>query len=97
MYSKTWQVIKDDSRRTFEVCGQADNTNAFTNEVYGMQRAGMNVSCTTPPVSNRESSKDLVKITGYLKEEGLYKRLQSEYKQIIMKNYDDFDEQITEN
>lgn len=90
MYSRTWQVIKDDSKRTFEVCGQSDNTNAFTNEVYGMQRVGMNVSCTTPPVSNRESSKDLVKITGYTKEEGLYNRLQLQYKQIIMKSYEDF-------
>jgi len=83
-------VIKDDSKRTFEVCGQADNTNAFTNEVYGMQRAGMNVSCITPPVSNRESSKDLVKVSGYAKEDGLYNRLQLQYKQIIMKSYEDF-------
>ena len=90
MYTRTWQVIKDDSKRTFEVCGQADNTNAFTNEVYGMQRAGMNVSCITPPVSNRESSKDLVKVSGYAKEDGLYNRLQLQYKQIIMKSYEDF-------
>ena len=90
MYSRTWQVIKDDSKRTFEVCGQTDNANAFTNEVYGMQRAGMNVSCTTPPVSNRESSKDLVKVTGYVKEDGLYNKLKLQYKQIIMKSYEDF-------
>ena len=90
MYTRTWQVIKDDSKRTFEVCGQSANTNAFTNEVYGMQRAGMNVSCITPPVSNRESSKDLVKVTGYTKEDGLYSRLQLQYKQIIMKSYEDF-------
>jgi len=89
MYTRNWQVIKDDSKRTFEVCGQSDNTNAFTNEVYAMQRVGMNVSYTTPPVSNRESSKELVKITGYAKEEGLYNRLQSQYKQIVMKYYED--------
>jgi hypothetical protein len=90
MYSRTWQVIKDDSTRTFEVCGQSNNSNAFTNEVYAMQRAGMNVSCTTPPVSNRESSKDLVKMVGYAKENGLYERLRSTYQQIVMKSYEDF-------
>jgi hypothetical protein len=90
MYTRSWQVIKDDTKRTFEVCGQSDNTNAFTNEVYAMQREGMNVSGVTPPVSNKESSKDLVKMTGYTKEEGLYERLKNQFKEIIMKSYDDF-------
>jgi hypothetical protein len=90
MYSRSWQVIKDDAKRTFEVCGQTTNTNAFTNEAYAMQRAGMNVSCATPPVTNKESSKDLVRINGYTKEEGLYNRLQLQYKQIVMKSYEDF-------
>ncbi|MEJ0029890.1 MAG: hypothetical protein WDO15_05760 [Bacteroidota bacterium] len=90
MYTKTWQVIKDDTKRTFEVCGQSGNTNAFTNEVYGMQRAGMTVSCITPPVSNKESSKDLVKVPDYKKEDGLYSRLQLQYKEIVMKSYEDF-------
>lgn len=91
MYTKTWQVIKDDTKRTFEVCGQSGNTNAFTNEVYAMQRVGMNVSGVTPPISNKESSRDLVKIQGYAKEEGLYARLQLQYKQIVMSSYDDFE------
>jgi hypothetical protein len=90
MYTKTWQIIKDDSKRTFEVCGQTTNANAFTNEVYGMQRAGMNVSCTTPPITNKASSKDLVKVTGYAKEDGLYNRLKSEYKAIVMKSDDHY-------
>jgi hypothetical protein len=90
MYTKTWLVIKDDSKRTFEVCGNITNTNAFTNEVYAMQRAGMNVSCMTPPVSNRESSRDLVKVINYEKEEGLYIRLQQQYKDIVMKSYEDY-------
>ncbi|HZY82023.1 MAG TPA: hypothetical protein VFE50_21010 [Cyclobacteriaceae bacterium] len=90
MYSKTWQVIKDDTKRTFEVCGSATNTNAFMNETYAMQRVGMNVSCVTPPVSNKESSKELVKINGYTKEDGLYNRLQLQYKQIVMKSYEDY-------
>lgn len=92
MYTKSWQVIKDDSKRTFEVCGQTGNTNAFTNEVYAMQRAGMNVSCVTPPVTNKESSRKLVKITGYAKEEGLYAKLQLQYKQLVMKSYGDYNE-----
>jgi len=90
MYSKNWQVIKDDSKRTFEVCGQATNTNAFTNEVYGMQRAGMNVSYVTPPVTNKTASKDVIKITGYTREDGLYNRLLNEYRAINMKSFDDF-------
>ena len=90
MYTRSWQVIKDDSKRTFEVCGQSDNTNAFTNEVYGMQRIGMNVSCTTPPVSNKESHKDLVRVPDYAREEGLYARLQKQYKDFVMKSYEDY-------
>ncbi len=91
MYTKTWQIIKDDSKRTFEVCGQSGNTNAFTNEVYAMQRVGMNVSGVTPPVSNKESHRDLVKFTGYSREDGLYTRLQAEYKKIVMSSYDHFE------
>jgi hypothetical protein len=90
MYSKNWQVIKDDSKRTFEVCGQATNTNSFTNEVYGMQRAGMNISCITPPVTNKTSNKELIKIIGYTKEEGLYDRLLNEYREIKMRSFDEF-------
>jgi hypothetical protein len=86
MYSKNWQVIKDDSKRTFEVCGQESNTNSFTNKTHAMQKAGMNVSCITPPVTNKASSKDMIKITGYTKEDGLYKRLLKEHLEITMKD-----------
>ena len=64
MYSTCWQIIKDDSKRTFEVCGKATNTNSFTNQVVSLQRAGMNVSFATPPVTNKNSSKSLVKVSG---------------------------------
>jgi hypothetical protein len=90
MYSKYWLIIKDDSRRTFEVCGQASNENSFTNKTYAMQRAGMNVSCTTPPVTNKTSSKDLINIIGYKKEEGLYDRLCEEHREITLRSSDDF-------
>jgi hypothetical protein len=92
MYSRSWQVIRDDAKRTFEVCGQSGNTNAFTNSVYAMQRAGMNVSCMTPPVTNKTSSKDLIKLTGYTKEDGLHDRLVKQYRDINMSAVEDFEE-----
>lgn len=90
MITKFWQIIKDDSKRTFEVCGQVANDNAFTNKTVAMQRAGMHVSCMTPPVTNKTSSKDLVKVTGYTKEDGLQERLLSEYRKLTM-SHDDWD------
>ncbi len=86
MYSKYWLIIKDDSKRTFEVCGQASNENSFTNKTYSMQRAGMNVSCITPPVTNKTASKNLINITGYKKEEGLYDRLCAEHMEIVRRD-----------
>jgi hypothetical protein len=91
MYSKCWQVIKDDSKRTFEVCGQAVNNNTFTNNIHGMQRAGMNVSYATPPVTNKNSNKDTIKITGYAKEDGLHERLLKEYSAITRGSMDDYE------
>jgi hypothetical protein len=92
MHTRFWQVIKDDSKRTFEVCGQEQNTNPFTNKTYAMQKAGMNVSCMTPPVTNKTSSKDLIKITNYSKEDGLYERLLTEYRKIIMGSAETWEE-----
>jgi hypothetical protein len=87
---KFWQIIKDDSSRTFEVCGQASNTNAFTNKTYAMQKAGMNVSCVIPPVGGKASSKELIRITGYTREEGLYNRLLEQYRKLTIDSYTDF-------
>jgi hypothetical protein len=89
MFSKFWQVIKDDSKRTFEVCGQCSSENSFTNKIYGMQKAGMNISGVTPPVTNKTSSKDLIKITGYTKEDGLYERLSNQFRKIMAPPLDD--------
>jgi len=91
MYSRSWQIIKDDSKKTFEVCGQTSNTNAFTNSVYAMQRVGMNVSCATPPVTNKSSSKDLIKLTAYTKEDGLHERLMKQFRDITMSGVEEFD------
>lgn len=90
MYSKYWLIIKDDSKRTFEVCGQATNENSFTNKTYAMQRVGMNVSCATPPVTNKTSSKNLIKIVGYTNEQGLHKRLSEQYMEITLRSNDDW-------
>jgi hypothetical protein len=78
-----WQIIRDDSKRTFEVISKTTNDNAFTNRTHAMQKAGMNVSCMTPPVTNKTSSKNTLKISGYTQEEGLYERLMKQYSEII--------------
>jgi hypothetical protein len=83
MHTKFWLIIKDDSKKTFEVTGQASNDNAFTNKVYGMQRSGMNISSVVLPVTNKTSSKDMVKFIGYTKEVGLYERIQKEHAKIV--------------
>ncbi|HZB14294.1 MAG TPA: hypothetical protein VE467_14740 [Chryseolinea sp.] len=89
LYSKYWQIIKDDSKKTFEVCGQATSENSFANKTYAMQKTGMNISCVMPPVTNKTSSKDLIKIIGYTKEIGLYNRLLKEYHDITMRFFDE--------
>lgn len=86
MHTKFWMIIKDDTKRTFEVCGHASNDNAFHNKTVAMQRVGMNVSCNTPPVTNKTSSKDLVQLTGYTKEDGLLDRLTKEFAAITLKS-----------
>jgi len=91
MYSTCWQIIKDDSKRTFEVCGKASNINSFTNQVVALQRAGMNVSCATPPVTNKTSSKELIKVTGYIQENGLRERLMQDYRRIMKRSIEDDD------
>ena len=82
MYTKSWQIIKDDTKKTYEIIGQTDNDNHFTNGTYAMQKAGMNVSCLTPPVTNQAANKEAIKITGYTKEEGLHRRLLKEFAEL---------------
>lgn len=91
MYSKYWQVVKDDTTRTFEVISQVTNDNAFTNKIHGMQKSGMNISCLTPPVTNKTSSKSMIKVTGYTHEDGLYERLLKQYMEIRMKDVEDYE------
>lgn len=93
MLPKCWLIIRDDAKRTFEICGQASNTNAFTNNIYGMQRAGMNVSFVTPPIINTNSNKGTVKVNGYTRETGLNERLMEEYRKITRAPFDSFDDE----
>jgi hypothetical protein len=91
MYAKCWQIIRDDSKRTFEICGQESNTNLFTNATHGMQRVGMNVSYMTPPVTNKNSTKESIKIIGYTKEPGLHDRLMKEYREKVTGSIDQYE------
>lgn len=91
MYSNCWQIIRDDSKKTFEICGQEANTNSFTNSIHGMQKAGMNVSCMTPPVTGKSSNKEVIRIIGYTKEDGLHERLMREYREITRRDFDQWE------
>ena len=90
-----WLVIKDDTKRTFEVIGQERNTNSFTNKTYAMQRAGMNVTGVVLPVTGKNFSKDVIGFIGYSKEEGLYQRLENQLRDVTLGAIDetDFDDQ----
>lgn len=92
MYSKSWLIIRDDAKKTFEVTGSDDNTNYFMNEVHGMQKAGMQVSCMTPPVTNKAASKEVIKISGYTREEGLYQRILKTYRDKTRAEYGGWEE-----
>jgi hypothetical protein len=83
MNIKNWMIIKDDTKRTFEVTGPTINDNFFTNKVYAMQKAGMNISSVSTPVTNKTSSKGIIKIAGYKQEDGLYDRLIAQYAEIL--------------
>lgn len=90
MITRFWLIIRDDARKTFEACGNEKNTNFFTNKVYAMQKDGLNVTCMTPPVTSKNSSKELIKIVGYTWEDGLYERLLKEHREITLRSFDDF-------
>ena len=91
MHTRYWKIIKDDSKRTFEVCGMDSNTDSFANKTIAMQRAGLNVSCVLPPVTNRTASKEVVTVFGYTRENGLYERLSTEFRAKIREGMDDVD------
>ena len=79
MYTRSWQIIRDDSKKTFEVIGQESNTDHFLNLVHGMQKMGMTVTAVIFPVTNQHASKEAIQFTGYRLDGGLYERLMKEY------------------
>ncbi len=83
MYTRSWQIIRDDSKKTFEVIGQETNTDHFLNQVHGMQKLGMAVTGVILPVTNQYASKGAIRFAGYVQEEGLYDRLMKSYRQRI--------------
>lgn len=83
MYSRSWQIIRDDTSKTFDVQGQESNTDHFLNLVHGMQRQGMTVSAVILPVTNRHASKESIEFTGYRRDDTLYQRLVKEYQMKI--------------
>ena len=90
MYTNSWEIIRDDAKRTFEILGQSANNNHFENTTHGMQKAGMAVSAVILPVSNKNSSKESIKISGYTREDGLYERLLKNYRKISMGGAEDW-------
>lgn len=80
MYSRSWQIIRDDAKKTFEVQGQEENTDHFMNLVHGMQKTRMTVTAVILPVTNQYASKEAISQSGYRREEGLYARLMKEYR-----------------
>lgn len=86
MYTRSWQIIRDDTKKTFEVQGQESNTDHFLNLVHGMQKLGMTVTAVVLPVTNRHASKDSIQFTGYRRDDGLYQRLMQEYQQKMRGN-----------
>ena len=91
MYTKSWQIIRDDAKKTFEVLSQEANTNHFMNLVHGMQKLGMTVTSVELPVTNQYSSKEAIKQTGYRVEQGLYARLMEEYQKRMRGDSFDYD------
>ena len=85
MYTKSWHVIKDEAKRTFEVVNEAGSDNAFTNKTHAMQKAGLNVTCLLLPVTNKHANKETIKFTGYRAEPGLYQRLLREHHELTLK------------
>lgn len=86
MYTRSWHVIKDETTKTYEVVAQASNDNSFSNKTYAMQKAGMNINAVILPVTNKNSNKDSIKLTGYVREEGLYERLLKRHQEIMLKD-----------
>jgi len=70
------EIIIDDTSKTIEIIGWSHDDTNLINNVVTMQKANMNVRCTT---IDNEPLKGEIIIRGYKSEDGLYTRLLSEY------------------
>ena len=52
----------------------------------------MKISGTTPPVTNKNSNKSAIKITGYVSEDGLFEKLLQEFNQINFRSIEHWKE-----
>lgn len=75
-----WEVIKDDDTKTYEILGLSSDDTRLTDMVFEMQQVGMHVRCETIPASTTRAEIDEgYRHIDYKPEEGLYRRLRSEY------------------
>lgn len=76
-----WEIIKDDTAKTFEVIGLSTNDTGITKRTCEMIEAGRTVRCETVPstISNLEISRKYIAI-GYTPEKGLFSRLKTEFR-----------------
>jgi hypothetical protein len=71
-----WEVIKDDSRKTFEVIRQSFDDTHLTKLTCEMQEYGLPVRCETIPATKPRQDIPLgYRQIGYTEESGLYDRL----------------------
>jgi len=73
------EIVIDDTTRTIEIIGWSHDDTHLINNVVAMQKAKMNIRCTT---IEKEPLKDEIIIQGYTRENGLYSRLLIEYEKI---------------
>ncbi len=88
MYTRSWHIIRDDKKKTFEVVGQDSNSNHFLNTAQAMQKEGLNITGMTMPVTGRHASKESISLTGYTREVGLHDRLMAEYRKLRSKAWE---------
>lgn len=71
-----WEIIKDDSRKTFEVLGRSSDDTHLINLTCEMQEHGLPVRCETMETTKaRHDIPTGYKHIGYTEETGLYRRL----------------------
>ena len=58
-----------------------------------MQKAGMHVTAVVLPVTNKNSSKEVIKFVGYTREDGLYEKLLQQHRELTARTFDEWPEE----